>query len=248
MFRLQNRLRELADKSFRQNLFTFTGFLGLSEQEIFCCLENELRYAGFTLFGGRNEAERRLIRFGNAGDLGYEEAFPVVCIHIRPVFPKFADSLSHRDFLGALMNLGIERSTLGDILVGEGEAYLFCLDSIAQYICGSLEQIKHTRVKCGITADFAEIPVKEPEKQRVQVNSLRVDALIAKVYNKSRGDCLELFREGKVFVDGRLCENNSRALKGGETVNARGYGKFICMGEARATKKGKLDVEVAVFR
>ena len=72
--------------------------------------------------------------------------------------------------------------------------------------------------------------------------------MIAKVYNKSRNDCLELFRTGKVFVNGRLCENNSKLLKIGETVNARGYGKFIFAGEPRETRKGKLAVAVKVFR
>ena len=245
---MQNRFRDLADKSFGQNLFTFTGFLGLSEQDIFWRMEPELRYAGCTLFGGNEETDRKIVRFGNAKELGYEVPFPIVCIHIRPLIQKFADNLSHRDFLGALMNLGIDRSTIGDIMVGDREAYLFCLDSISEYICQNLERIKHTHVKCTVTDNYEEIPREEPAHQNVQVSSLRVDALLAKVYNKSRSDCLELFRTGKVFVDGRLCENNSRLLKGGETVNARGYGKFIFTGESRETRKGKLNVEVAIFR
>ncbi len=246
--KLNNRLRELAEKSFQQNLFTFTGFLGLSEQDAFFRLERELSYAGCTLFGGRENAERRMLRFGSPQEFGYDVHFPIVCIHIRPVAAKFADSLSHRDFLGALMNLGIERSTLGDIMVGDKEAYLFCADSMGDYICEQLTQVRHTSVTCAITENFEEIPMEEPVRQRIQVSSPRVDALLAKVYNKSRSDCLELFRAGRVFVDGRLCESNSRLLKGGETVNARGFGKFVYTGQAGETRKGKLNVEVAVFR
>ena len=245
---LRNRFRDLAEKSFQQNIFTFTGFLGLGEQDVFWRMEKELGHAGYTLFGGMEGMDRKIVRFGSEQEFGYTVPFPIVCIHIKPLLQKFADKLSHRDFLGALMNLGIERSTIGDILVGDREAYLFCLDSIAEYICQNLEQIKHTRVKCRITEDVGEIPAEEPEQEKVQVSSLRVDALLARVYNKSRGDCLELFRTGRVFVDGRLCENNSRILKGGETVNARGYGKFIFTGQVRETRKGKLNAEVAVFR
>ncbi|HIW81876.1 MAG TPA: hypothetical protein H9742_10255 [Candidatus Acetatifactor stercoripullorum] len=246
--KLNNRLRELAEKSFQQNLFTFTGFLGLSEQDAFFRLERELSYAGCTLFGGRENAERRMLRFGSPQEFGYDVPFPIVCIHIRPVAAKFADSLSHRDFLGALMNLGIERSTLGDIMAGDKEAYLFCADSMGDYICEQLAQVRHTSVTCTITENFEEIPTEEPVRQRIQVSSPRVDALLAKVYNKSRSDCLELFRAGRVFVDGRLCESNSRLLKGGETVNARGFGKFVYTGQTGETRKGKLNVEVAVFR
>ncbi|MCM1568721.1 MAG: YlmH/Sll1252 family protein [Roseburia sp.] len=245
---LRKRFRELADKSFRQGIFTFTGFLGLNEQECFWRMEEELRYAGCEFAGGYENADRRILRFGNPTELGYETDFPMACIHIQPLMYKFADELSHRDFLGALMNLGIERSTLGDIRVGDREAYLFCLESMGDFICENLRQIKHTRVTCHRTADYREIPQKEPEKELLQVSSSRVDGVTAKVYHLSRGECLELFRAGRMFVNGRLCENNSRLLKAGETVNARGYGKYIYQGELGETRKGKLHVEIAVFR
>lgn len=245
---IRNRFRELADKAFSRNVFTFTGFLGLSEQDVFHKMERELSYAGYALFGGREEADRRMVRFGDVELLGYEEDFPIACVHVRPVAAKFADSLSHRDFLGAIMNLGIERGTVGDILVGDKEAYLFCLDSIAEFLCESLTQVRHTGVKCEKADGAAEIPPEEPERLTVRAASLRTDAVIAKVLNKSRESCLEFFRERKVYVDGRLCEDPSRRLRQGETVNVRGYGKFKILGEPRETQKGKVSVEVAAYR
>lgn len=245
---LKNRFRDLAEKSFRQGIFTFTGFLGLSEQDVFWQEERGLSHAGYCLGGGYDGADRVMIRFGDSGELGYEVPFPIVCIHIQPLAQKFADELSHRDFLGALMNLGIERSTIGDIKVGEREAYLFCLDPIAGFICENLSQVRHTHVKCSLTESPADIPQEEPLSVSIQVQSFRVDAVLAKVYNMSREKSLELFRAGKVYVDGRLCGNNARQLKCGETVNARGYGKFMLAGEPRETKKGKLAVEVSLYR
>lgn len=245
---LANRLRDLADKAFHQNIYTFSGFLGLSEQDVLWRLEPELRFAGITLEGGFNQADRKLVRFGKSEELGYEVDFPIACIHIQPLMKKFAEKLSHRDFLGALMNLGIERSTLGDIQVGESEAYLFCLDSMTEYICDNLSQIRHTHVKCTVVEQYRELPQEEPVREEIQVSSLRLDGCISKVYHISRSECLELFRTGKVFVDGRLCENNSRALKGTETVNVRGKGKFMLTGEPRENKKGKLWVTVQVYR
>lgn len=238
----------MADKSFQQGIFTFTGFLGLSEQDIFWKEEADLKYAGYELNGGCEDADRVVVRFGAAQELGYQAPFPIVCVHIEPLQQKFADALSHRDFLGALMNLGIDRGTLGDIKVGQSDACLFCLEAIAPFICENLVQIKRTHVRCTVTEDFESIPRKEPEAVSVQVQSLRVDAVLAKVYNMSREKSLELFRTGKVYVNGRLCENNSRILKAGETVNARGFGKFTLKGEPRETRKGKLSVEAAVYR
>lgn len=245
---LRNRFHDLAEKSFRQGIFTFTGFLGLGEQDVFWQEESRLSHAGYCLEGGCEAADRVMVRFGNSVELGYEAPFPIACVHICPPALKFANDLSHRDFLGALMNLGIERSTLGDIRVGEKQAYLFCLDSIADFICENLTQVGRTNVKCSRSADAEEIPREEPKVLTVQVQSLRVDAVLAKVCNLSREKSLELFRAGKVYVNGRLCENNARQLKCGETVNARGYGKFTLAGEPAVTRKGKLSVETAVYR
>lgn len=248
LLQLKSRLHDLARKSFQQNMFTFTGFLGLSEQDIFWQEEVNLRYAGYQLWGGSENCDRKMIRFGSVEELGYEEPFGITCVHITPLMEKFSDDFSHRDFLGALMNLGIERSTLGDIRVGHREAYLFCMDSIAGYVCDNLDQVKHTHVRCKIVEQMKEIPQEEPEAVIIQVASERIDAVIAKVYNKSRGDVLELFRSGKVYVGGRLCENNSRMLKEQEIVNVRGFGKFTYLGVKNETRKGKLSVHAAVFR
>ena len=247
---LKNRIKDLAEKSFRQNTYTFTGFLGLSEQDVFWKLESgqELAYACWQLWGGYEESERKVVRFGSQEELGYEEAYPIVCIHIQPLMAKFADALSHRDFLGALMNLGIERSTLGDIRVVEKEAYLYCLSSIADYICESLDKVKHTNVKCTVVTETQDIPQEEPEEMVVQLPSLRLDACLAKVYKESRNTILDMFRTGKVYVNGKLCENNSKQLKEGEVINLRGYGKFIFDGMQNETKKGKLNVRIRIYK
>lgn len=271
---LKNRLRELADKSYHQNIYTFSSFLGLSEQDVFWQMERELSFAGYKLCGVGDsvwsegevsdgakdrlrsadnsligaDCDRKVLRFGNPTELGYEEPFPIVCIHMKPLLSKFSDKFSHRDFLGALMNLGIDRSTIGDIKVGEKEGYLFCLESIAEYICENLDKVKHTNIKCEIVQDMGEIPVEEPEELVVLASGERIDGVVSKVYNMSRSDSLSMFREKKVYVNGRLCENNSRTLKSGETVNVRGYGKFIYEGVNYETKKGKLSLKVRVFR
>ncbi len=245
---LKKRFHELADKSFQQGIFLFTGFLGLSEQDAFWREESALRYAGVAASGGIEEAERVMVRFGNAEEFGYEMPFPIVCIHISPIMSRFADDLTHRDFLGALMNLGIERSTLGDIKVGDKEAYLFCVDSMKEFICENLTQVKHTHVRCTVTDNPEQLPKEKPERICIQVQSLRADAVLARAYGLSREKSLELFRNGKVFVNGRLCENNSRLIKRGEVLNARGFGRLRVEGEARETRKGRLAVELALYR
>lgn len=244
---LQNRLLDLADRAYGQSMFTFTGFLGLGEQDIFWQMEKELSHAGFELYGGYDGAERKIIRFGSREELGYEEPYPIVCVHMIPLQEKFSDDFSHRDFLGALMNLGIDRSLLGDIRVGHREGWLFSLDSIAGFICNQLEQVRHTRIRCEIVKEIKELPGEEPVTRECTVSSERVDALIARLYGKSRSEAVNLVQAGKVYVNGRLTDSGARLLKSGETVTLRGYGKFIYQGVKSETKKGKLLVTVSLY-
>ena len=245
---LKKRFIELGEKSYNQNIYTFTGFLGMSEQEIFWQAAQAIKYVPFTLWGGCEGCERQMIRFGSMEEFGYEEKFPIVCICISPLLEKFADNLTHRDFLGALMNLGIERNTLGDIYVNHKTGYLFCTDKIAPFILENLDKIKHTNVKCKVVEEIPKIVVGEAEEEEQLTASERIDGIIAKLYNISRTQSLELFRQKKVFVNGRLNENNSCNLKSGDTVSVRGYGKFTYEGIVQETRKGKLRIKVQIFR
>ncbi len=245
---VKNRFKELAEKSYRENVYTFSSFLGLSEQDLFWQIEREISYAGYKFWGGSEDTDRKIVRFGKSEEFGYEEEYPITCIHMKPFIAKFSDAFSHRDFLGALMNLGIERSTIGDISVGEKEGYLFCTNTIAEYICDNLTKVKHTNIKCEIVNQMADIPRQEPKEERVLVSSARIDGVIAKVYNVSRSESIDLFRSKKIYVNGRLNENNSQTLKQKDVVNVRGYGKFIYEGVEYETKKGKSNILIRIFR
>lgn len=244
---LKNRLKDLAGKSYQSNCYTFTGFLSLSDLADFYEIERELDFVPYALSGGYPGAERVVLRFGSEALFGYEEAFPITCVQIQPLVPKFADELSHRDFLGALMNLGIERSTMGDIILKENTGWLFCLETIAPFIIEQLTKIKHTNVTCFIAEEIPIEKEEDLEEIKIQINSERIDAVAAKVYQLSRSESIELFRQKKVFINGRLCENNSCLLKEKDTISVRGYGKFIFAGNQNLSKKGKINASVLLY-
>lgn len=241
------RLTELANKAYSNSQYLFTSFLSMSELDLYYQIEREISYVPVTMFGGTKDCERVMLRFGSEELCGYEEPFPITCIEIAPMIEKFGEVLSHRDYLGALMNLGIERSTLGDIIIIEKTAYLFCTEKMAPYILENLSQIRHTHVRCKIAEQVPESTITKMERKNCLVSSERADSVIAKLYNMSRSQGVELFRAKKVFINGRLNENNSGMLKPGDRVSVRGYGKFIYQGTAYETKKGKLSVEVDVY-
>lgn len=241
---LKKRFQELAEKSYRQNLYTFTGFLGLSEQEDFWQSTPSFVGVSFQLFGGVEDCERKMVRFGSVEALGYEEEYPIECIKISPGNEKFAENLTHRDYLGAFMNQGIERTMIGDLFPVEKECYAFVHSQMADYLCDNLQKVKHTNVRCRKTLSLSEYPVKEPVELALTVSSQRIDGMIAKVYQMSRNQSMELFTRKRIFVNGRLVENNSKALKEGDVVTVRGFGKFIYRGIRYETKKGKQSVLV----
>lgn len=242
-----NRLKDLADRSFRNGQYTFTNFLSVGEITIYKEHENELGYAYPVLYGGYDGAERRMIRFGNEEDLGFRQPFPISVLSIVPVMTKFADDLNHRDFLGALMNLGIKREMLGDILVSGKEACVFCRDSIADFIIENLTRVRHTTVKISMIDGVGEVFLPEKREKMIQVSSLRIDAVAAKVFNLSRQGILELFQAGYIQLNGIICTENAKALNPGDVVSARGFGKFDFEEQSGFSKKGKLNCRVMIY-
>ena len=244
---MQKRLLDLSEQSYRNSHYTFTGFLTLAEQDLFYQLLAQRPGMEYTISGGSEGCERCLIRFGSEESLGYEEPFPIVCLEIAPALKKFAEDLGHRDFLGALMHLGIDRSTLGDIRLGDGKAYLFCLAKVSGYIVENLTKIRHTVVRCRILDEIPEQSKPQVTEETIIVSSLRLDGIVAKLYHLSRSQSLLLFREKKVFVDGRCMENNSGICKEGSIVSVRGYGRFVYQGLVHETKKGNLSIQIGRY-
>lgn len=240
---IKKRFVELADRCYRENRYTFTDFLGLGELASFYETERSLPVP-YTLYGGIDTAERVILRFGSEEMLGYEEAFPIALVEIKPLLSKFADELTHRDILGALMSLGIEREVLGDIYLKDNVAYAACLSTMVEYIARELTSVKHTSVTCRVLTAFPEGLAGEAEELSLGVASERIDGIIAKAFNLSRNDVNELFRQKKIFLNGRLCENNSHMLKKDETVTVRGYGRLIFREITGMSRKGKLYARV----
>ena len=111
---LKGRLGDLANAAYSQNRYTYTNFLSASDLDIFYRNIEDLSFAGYSLFGGRESCERVMIAFGNEAFCGYKPEFPISIIKAAALQDKFSEDLNHRDFLGALMNLGIEREMIGD--------------------------------------------------------------------------------------------------------------------------------------
>lgn len=238
---LKKRLAELSHRAYERGYATFSEFLNQDEISQLLSIKTDIPPV---LYGGYDNSERCIACFSE--DEIWE--YPIVCIRIKPLQQKFADKLNHRDFLGSLMNLGINRNTLGDIKIKDNVGYLFCLDSISEYIIDNLTKIKHTSVECEIADELPDFINQVPDIEEMIVSSTRVDAIVASVYKLSRNSTSTLFSQEKVFINSKVAHKESATLKDNDIVSVRGYGKFIFDSEIRRTKKDRIVVGIRIYK
>lgn len=243
---LKKRLIDLANAADRRGIVAFTDFMNLNELNIFHSCVKEFSFVQYELFGGYEHAERQIAAF-IPDALSYSYDFPIVSLKIRPLQKKFAEELGHRDYLGSLLNLGVDRCKIGDILVGDKEAVFFCESSIAPFLKQELTRVKHTPVLVEEAA-LDEIQVIErKEIVRGTVSTVRLDSVISVALKASRSSLVSLIEEGKVFVNGRLVTSNGYQLKEGDLISVRGAGRFRLLTMGGQTKKGRSVVEIEKY-
>lgn len=244
----KKRLEELAQTAFMNSVYTHTPFLSEREQSLFHGMRKELSFADASLYGGHEDYDRCIVVFGSKEMFGYEGEIPLACAKVSPLFEKYAEPLSHRDYLGALMNLGIERSQIGDILVSGTYAYIFCFEHMAGFLCHELTKVRNTQVNTAVV-DFEEIHYRQEYITKDGfVSSPRLDALVGLAYGLSRSKALSLFQSQKVFIRGKLETRNSYQAKPEDVISVRGFGKFRFSELGRETKKGRYHVKLQIYK
>ena len=192
----------------------------------------------YVFLGGYPEAERRLALFlpdWLEAETAESES-PIRCL--RASF-RAEQSLSHRDFLGSLMGMGIVREKIGDILV---------LETVEPFLLQSWDSAG--RVKLRVTSvplEYLHIPQVQWEEIRDTVSSLRLDAVVSTGLRMSRGKAAELISGGRVQVNWQDCTKPDRTVAEGDTISARGYGKFQLLEAGGVTKKGRICIVVKRF-
>ena len=235
------RFEELAERARRSCVYTYSSFHSTETASLAYRVASEEEV---TMWGGTDNSERVVVRFGDPKELGYEEDFPIRIVCVKPKQEKFAGDMTHRDFLGAVLNLGIERDVIGDILISEHTAYLFVLEELADFVCLELERVRRTAVKCEPVKEIPAGLLPKLAEETVTVASPRLDAVLAKLYHLSREDAKSLFEAEKVIVNGRIYTNPETVLKPNSKVSIRGFGKFEYRGEEHATRKGKTGITI----
>lgn len=225
----------------RRNVPANSCFLSPRELEMTRLLFGEPE--GLVRFGGYADAERQMLCF--LPDYLNESALmepdgPVVCL--RATYYE-GDTLSHRDFLGALMGAGIARESVGDICVGRGSCDFFVAREIASYLVQSFDTAGRTRFRLAqIPLEQADIPEPEVKEIRDTLASLRLDAVISSGFRIGRSLAADYVNAGKAAVNGLPCTKSDKAVEEGDKISVRGLGKIRLAQVNGQTKKGRISV------
>lgn len=235
----KNRYRELALRALHRSCVQFTRFIDPSERNQARSAANDAGVS-VALSGGYPDAERCIAAFYLETP---PEEYPIEAVEVR-WNAKFV-SVGHRDLMGAVMALGLERETLGDICMGRenGVAYVFCIPEMTDYLIGALETAGRASVK---RSRAREILIAEPEgsELRATVNALRLDAVLAAGWRLSRAEAQRLIEAGLVKLNHAEETRTDRKLEAGALISARGYGRLLVKEVEGETRRGRIAVRL----
>ncbi|MEE1056910.1 MAG: YlmH/Sll1252 family protein [Acutalibacteraceae bacterium] len=239
------RINDLITASNKRHFPVFLGFLNEHEISVASQYLRKEKSINYRFFGGYNSSERCILAVAQCNFDIEEYYYPITGLCFRY---KTDYKLSHRDFLGSLMGLGIKRESVGDILTGNGVAIVFVKDEIKEYVVSQIQKIGNV----GVTIeewDSIELPVKnEFEEINCTVSSARLDSIVSAVVLLSREKSSALIKQGLVFVNAFATENVSYTVKSGDKISVRGKGKFIVGEFSGVTKKGRLKLTVKKYK
>lgn len=236
---------ELAEKTCK---ITNSEFLDPHQMAVAAKMLAYAGVCGYSFNGGYPEAERTLALFVPEyyDDLEQYQHIGSL-LKVIEIVPK-ALGLSHRDYLGALMGLGIKRKVIGDIIVNDNKCSIIVLSEIAEFITGNLFKVGNT----GVTLEIKDIsdltgPEARVKEIKATVAALRLDTVCAQAFSISRSKAAELIKAGKVNLNWETVQNTDKSVIAGDNISIRGKGKAVLDKVGDRTKKDRIVVQIRKY-
>lgn len=244
---------DLKEKAATESVIMSTSFMSVDELSDLIRAERiNNEFVDTFYYGGYEEAERKILLFVPVfydvesdfleDFLEENDANPLQLLKVKK--DKFA-TLSHRDYLGALMALGLKREVIGDIIVDNEGCSIICLKSISEYIEKNLKQAGRGQLTV-FPGNLNELRKKGSNSETVFVSvaSLRLDCLVAAVFRLSRSSALSSIVQGIVYVNDIQLLKPDYVLKQGDKLVCRGKGKSVISEILGENKKGRIHLNI----
>ncbi|HEY9061201.1 MAG TPA: YlmH/Sll1252 family protein [Pseudobacteroides sp.] len=244
-------LSKVIDKALKaqnSHCITSTDFLDPYQSNIIKKSIGDNSGVNCVFYGGYTGAEREIAIFCPQGmsisDFHTYE-YPLKVIEVKW---KSRISLTHRDFLGSLMGLGIKREKIGDILLEDDICRIIVISEIAEYLEYNLLKVGNANVEVTLT-DVGEIQPQDRNFKEIKVSvaSLRLDCIASSGFGISRSKIGEFIKGDKVSLNWEKISSLTKQVSEGDTISIRGKGRVIVDKIGAMTKKGRISITLLKY-
>lgn len=236
----------------KKNKLEYTDFLDLAQIELIQKFINKLKIENYKCYGGFEQAERKIFVF-------YPEKFNSVVVEknlsniVQIVRIELPDDIkgkyTHRDYLGAVIKLGIERKKIGDIIVDDDGADIIVNKDIFKFLLenlGSLTRFSKSEITVQNIENLRKVEIRKEEIEII-VSSMRLDNVISELARCSRNKALDIINQERVFVNFQCETKKTKQIKTGDMITIRGKGRFFIKDIAGQTRSRRTVIKIEKF-
>lgn len=235
-----------------RNKIEYTDFLNIQQISLIETFLLKIKYTNYIFWGGYNNAERKvLIIFHEKIDENIlQKNYDKIMSIIRIKLPKNDyGKYTHRNYLGGIIKLGIERDKIGDILVENEGADIIIINDLPKALFQEIPMLKRFEKSVVTVEKIENLKYSEPKSEEVKiiVSSMRLDNFVSDLARTSRAKAVEVIKNERVFINGKLEIKNSKQVKKEDTITIRGKGRFVIKNIEGTTRSGRNIVSVEKF-
>jgi len=228
-------VQDKIDQSYKTCIPTNTGFLDVRQRNLVDSYCKKIKGLNYKFYGGYEEAERCICMISPEDESERER------LTALRIITSGTKKLTHRDYMGSILGLGVKRELIGDILVHSEGADIIILKELADFFVCNYEKAGRIPIKIEIISiNDLKTGEENAEEIRQSVSSLRLDNMISSVFKLPRSKAVETINSGLVYINGQQVTKPDKPVHKGDKLVLRGKGKAILQDISSSTKKDKI--------
>lgn len=247
-----SRILDKIELSEKRNKIEISDFLDMYQVSLVENFFRKIKFENFKLYGGCEDAERKIaIIFPNKYDENtleteYSKIFKVIRIELQQ---SEQGKYTHRNYLGGIIKLGLNREKVGDIIVEDKGADIITIESFADILKKELPSLTRFENSKIVIKNITELKEKKVaiENIKIIIPSLRLDNIVSDLSRTSRSKAVQIMAQERVFVNGKNETKPSKQVKVGDIITIRGKGRFTIKEIAGNTRSGRIILVIEKF-